>query len=163
MQSRDVFIYNNTYIVTSNSNPLVELNGESVHLWNNLFVVQDGSLLGRKVILGWRKGPALDMQGNRFVGDVSPNFIALDKDPSTAPLKIIGELSDVNTFAFSLSEIMASEPDAAFKHPSFPAAGKGIFSHISETPHVDYFGNSLNFLRQNDETIVGAGYSDNKK
>ena len=163
MQSRDVFIYNNTYIVTSNSNPLVELNGESVHLWNNLFVVQDGSLLGRKVILGWRKGPALDMQGNRFVGDVSPNFIALDKDPSTAPLKITGELSDVNTFAFSLSEIMASEPDAAFKHPSFPAAGKGIFSHISETPHVDYFGNSLNFLRQNDETIVGAGYSDNKK
>jgi len=162
IQSSDVFIYNNTYIVTSDSDPLVELNGENVHLWNNLFVVEEGSRLGRKVTIGWIKGPAVDVQGNRFVGNVSPNFIALDKYPSTTPLSVIGELSDVNTFAFTRSKIMASKPDSAFKHPSFPAAGKGIFSHVSEIPKVDYFGNSLKLLRDSDEAIVGAGFSAEK-
>ena len=57
---------------------------------------------------------------------------------------------------------MASKPDSAFKHPSFPAAGKGIFSHVSEIPKVDYFGNSLKLLRDSDEAIVGAGFSAEK-
>lgn len=160
LQSRDVFIYNNTYIVTSDSDPLVEINGESVHLWNNLFVVEEGSRLGRKVVMGWIKGPAVDVQGNRFVGNVSPNFIVLDENPSTEKLAVKGELSDVNSFAFDRSQILSSNSN--IEHPPFPAAGKGIFSHVSEIPKVDYFGNSLELLRDSDEAIVGAGFSAEK-
>ena len=54
--SEDIYIYNNTYVINANSDPLVELNANRLNVWNNLFIVDDGSRLGRKVNLGWTKG-----------------------------------------------------------------------------------------------------------
>ena len=39
--------------------------------------------------------------------------------------------------------------------PTFNAAGKGIFSHVSEKPISDYFGNRLD----EEKIFLGAGFS----
>jgi hypothetical protein len=49
IQSREIFIYNNSYLITSGSDPQVEFNGEQVQLYNNLFVVEAGARLAKKL------------------------------------------------------------------------------------------------------------------
>lgn len=149
--SKDVFIYNNTYVITKGSDPLVELNGEDVHLWNNLFVVEEGARLGRKFNIGWTHGEPVDMQGNVFAGNISPNFIAIDASPLTTALQFDGDPKDPASFA--LRDTDQLDDGIVIQHPEFPAAGKGIFSHISAVPQVDYFGNKLNA----EAALIGAG------
>jgi hypothetical protein len=94
------------------------------------------------------------MRGNAFVGNVSPNFIRLDQQPRVAQLAFNGEPSDANSYAVAINWFKTIGAVQAVKHPSFPAAGQGIFSHISELPTVDYFGNPLSSV----PNLVGAGY-----
>jgi hypothetical protein len=41
----------------------------------------------------------------------------------------------------------------SFEHPLFPAAGSGIFSHVSKVPLKDIFGNPV----MQEAPRVGAG------
>ena len=65
--SEDIYIYNNTYVINANSDPLIELNANRLNVWNNLFIVDDGSRLGRKVNLGWTKGEGINIKGNIYL------------------------------------------------------------------------------------------------
>lgn len=153
--SEGIYIYNNTYVVASSSDPLIELNGRDMHLWNNLFVVKDGGRLGRKVTIGWGGDDdiALDMRGNVFSGAVSPNFIRLDNRPASARIVFNGVVDKPGTYAIDAGKLAAA--GVAVEHPAFPAAGKGIFKHISEFPIQDIFGNSI----VKGAASVGAGYA----
>ena len=64
-------------------------------------------------------------------------------------------LSDPKTFAFPLKEVLITNKQNKKISPVFEAAGKGIFSHVSEKPIHDYFGNSLN----EEKIFLGAGFS----
>ena len=154
IQSRDVFIYNNTYLITSGSDPYIEFNGEQVQLLNNLFVVETSARLAKKINLSWQQGEALDMRGNAFAGNVSPNFVRLDAQPLVTELAFKGYKTDSSNYAVSIDWLKSSTAVVPLQHPPFPAAGQGIFSHISELPTVDYFGNPLSSV----PNLVGAGY-----
>ncbi|MDB2410387.1 right-handed parallel beta-helix repeat-containing protein [Pseudomonadales bacterium] len=152
--SRDIFIYNNTYLVTSGSDPYIELNGENLHLWNNLFVVEPGGRLGKKFNLGWINGAGLDMQSNAFSGNVSPNFIQFDQQSVITALQFSGDHRNLNTFAVSESQSDLFGAGIDVPHPDFPAAGQGIFQHVSEIPSVDFFTNTL----PDGQHLIGAGF-----
>lgn len=154
IQSREVAIYNNTYLIASASDPYIEFNAEQLQVLNNLFVVEKGGRLAKKLNVAWEQGEGLAMRGNAFVGNVSPNFIRLDQQPRVAQLAFNGEPSDANSYAVAIDWFKSTGAVQAVKHPSFPAAGKGIFSHISAVPKVDYFGNPLSSV----PNLVGAGY-----
>ena len=154
IQSREVFIYNNTYLITSGSDPYIEFNGEQVQLLNNLFVVEAGASLAKKLNLSWQQGEALDMRGNAFAGNVSPNFIRLDIQPLVIELAFKGNTTDPLSFAVGIDWLQSFTAVTPLQHPSFPAAGKGIFSHVSAVPTTDYFGNPL----ASKSNLVGAGY-----
>ena len=155
VQSQGVYIYNNTYVIASTSNPLIEINGRDTHLWNNLFVVDEGGSLGTKVTLGWRIGKALDMQGNAFSGNVSPNFIRLDSKPVLAAIRFDGDPDKAETYALDFTQFETNRARFVINHPPFPASGKGIFSHVTAEPEFDIFYNVIG----SGLDIVGAGYS----
>jgi len=154
IQSREIFIYNNSYLITSGSDPQVEFNGEQVQLYNNLFVVEAGARLAKKLNISWLQGESLDMRGNAFVGNISPSFIRFDSQPFVTQLTFNGEPTDASSYAVSVDWLKSSTAFTPIQHPSFPAAGKGIFSHVSAVPTVDFFGNPLASM----PSLVGAGY-----
>lgn len=151
--STDVFIYNNTYLIASGSDPFIELNGKHLHLWNNLFVVDQGGRLGKKFNLGWIGGAGVDMQGNAFAGNVSPNFIQFDQRPLITQLQFNGDYKDPMTFAISTSRSDLLDAGVDIYHPDFPAAGQGIFQHITKIPAEDFFKNTLS----KGQRLIGAG------
>ena len=154
IQSREVAIYNNTYLISSTSDPYIEFNAEQLRVLNNLFVVEEGGRLAKKINLAWKQGEGLAMRGNVFVGNVSPNFIRLDQKPRVAQLAFNGEPDEANSYAVAIDWFKTIGDVQAMEHPTFPKAGKGIFSHISAVPTVDYFGNPLSTV----PNLVGAGY-----
>jgi len=99
IQSREIFIYNNSYLITSGSDPQVEFNGEQVQLYNNLFVVEAGARLAKKLNISWLQGESLDMRGNAFVGNISPSFIRFDSQPFVTQLTFNGEPTDASSYA----------------------------------------------------------------
>lgn len=157
IQSKEVFIYNNTYFVTAGTDPFFELNAEDVHVWNNAFLVEEGGRLGRKVNVGWVIGNAIDMRGNVYSGNVSPNLVRLDTKAAVAALSVDGDSKDSehrpSEYALDANEIRRADAGIDFEHPVFPLAGEGIFAHIDAVPVVDYFDNIIG-----DERRVGAGY-----
>ncbi len=154
IQSREVFIYNNSYLITSGSDPQIEFNGEQVQLYNNLFVVETGARLAKKLNISWLQGEALDMRGNAFVGNISPNFIRFDSQPFVTQLTFNGEQADASSYAVDVDLLKSSTAFTPIQHPSFPAAGQGIFSHVTAVPTIDFFGNPLASM----PSLVGAGY-----
>jgi len=154
IQSREIFIYNNSYLITSGSDPQVEFNGEQVQLYNNLFVVEAGARLAKKLNISWLQGESLDMRGNAFVGNISPSFIRFDSQPFVTQLTFNGEPTDASSYAVEVDWLKSSTAFTPIQHPLFPAAGKGIFSHVSAVPTVDFFGNPLASM----PSLVGAGY-----
>lgn len=152
--SEQVYIYNNTYLVASDSDPMIEINANDVHLWNNLFAVEQGGRLGRKVTLGSKDGKIVDIRGNVYTGNIAPNFVRLDPAALVKELIVSGDVEDPKSFALKSSQLKGHKYGIAIEHPRFPAAGSGIFSHISEFPTQDYFGNTLN----TNEIVIGAGF-----
>ena len=82
-------------------------------------------------------------------------FLLLIKNLSRLIPKYKSVLSDPETFAFPLKEVSLVDKQNKRISPVFEAAGKGIFSHVSEKPIHDYFGNSLN----EEKIFLGAGFS----
>jgi hypothetical protein len=153
IKSEGIFIYNNTYVIAGDSEPKIRLMGKDMHLWNNVFVVEDGGVLGKNLNSGWSRKKDLDMRGNVFSGNISQNFIDADLSSTLAEIKFEGKTDSPSTYAVNPSVIKSSH-QLKINHPEFPAAGKGIFKHITEKPEFDIFGNSL------DAKIAsyGAGY-----
>ncbi len=158
VQSQEVYIYNNTYFISDGTDPFVEFNGEDVHVWNNVFIVEEGGRLGKKVNLGWARGPAIDLQGNVFSGNVSPNLIELDSSPTVMQLQIKGgsalSVHYAQDYALDYGAMAAADAGLRVDHPLFPAAGKGLFGHVDAVPSVDFFDNVI--LEAGPR--VGAGY-----
>ena len=153
IKSEGIFIYNNTYVIADDSEPKIRLMGKDMHLWNNVFVVEDGGALGKNLRSGWSRKKDLDMKGNVFSGNISPNFIDADLNSTLAKIKFEGNKASLSTYAVAPS-LVKNANKSTIDHPIFPAAGKGIFKHIAEKPEFDIFGNSL------DSKIAsyGAGY-----
>ena len=158
IQSEDVYIYNNTYLIRSGSDPLFELNGEDVRVWNNAFLVEDGARLARKVNVGWEQGGAIDMRGNLYSGTVSPNLIRLDTSPAVAQLVVEGRSSNQEQrpvdYALDQGAVEKLDAGVTIDHPVFPMAGEGIFGHVDAIPVVDFFDNVV----RDQSKPVGAGY-----
>jgi len=146
--SEDIYLYNNTYVTFENTEPQVELNGRNVNLINNAFIAVPGSRIGSRVTVVWndQKGPQLSH--NLFSGAVSPAFMSLDRFAQTPDINIDANGSSLENFAMPKGLL-----GVTVEHPSFPAAGTGIFSHVSAIPREDIFGNPVS----QDAPKVGAG------
>ena len=159
VQSQGVYIYNNTYFVTAGTDPFFEINGTDVHVWNNAFLIEEGGRLGKKVNVGWTRGEALDMRGNVYSGNVSPNLVRLDTEPAITELSVDGDSSDgehrPGDYALDAEEIRSSGAGIDVEHPVFPLAGEGIFGHVDAVPVVDFFDNIV----RGQGKPVGAGYA----
>ena len=153
-QSEGVHIYNNTYVVTSNSTPGIELNGKDINVWNNLFVVEKDAYLGRNINVVWSKDDPVDVRGNVFSGSVSQKFLALDNNALTAQLSFDDDQKRAESYALSVEQVNRFATGQPVINPAFPAAGKGIFDHVSEVADTDFFGNTISHL----PGFVGAGY-----
>jgi hypothetical protein len=149
--SSNISIYNNTYVTAEGSSPQMELNGINVSLNNNAFVAIPNSRLGSRVLVVWNdeEGPAV--AGNLFSGAVAPAFIALDSSPLRADIELPDNATTLGQFA-----IPSEYRGIPISHPSFPAAGSGIFSHISEVPTSDIFGLPID----QSNPPLGAGVKD---
>ncbi len=158
MQSEDVYIYNNTYFIKSGSDPLFEINGEGVRVWNNVFLVEEGGRLARKVNVGWERGKAIDMQGNVYSGAISPNLVRLDAHPVVARVAVEGRSENVEQrpldYALDEKAIEGLGAGIEIDHPVFPLAGQGVFGHVDPVPVVDFFDNIV----RDQSKPVGAGY-----
>ena len=110
--------------------------------------------MGAKVTVGWQGGKVLDMQGNVFSGNVSPNFIRLDSNPVIAAIGFDGPPDKPETYALDSAQFETNRTGVAINHPIFLASGKGIFSHVAAEPEFDIFYNVLGPGLD----IVGAGY-----
>ena len=86
---------------------------------------------------------------------MSDLLLSLDDNAVEFNAKYESELSNPNTFAFSLKDVMLASENNERILPIFKAAGKGIFSHVSEKPINDYFGNRLD----EEKIFLGAGFS----
>lgn len=153
IKSEGVYIYNNTYVIAGNSEPLMRFMGKDMHLWNNVFVVEDGGSLAKNLKPAWSSKKDLEISGNVFSGNISKNLIGSDLSSTLAEIKFEGQLESPATYAFNSSKIKNTRT-LKIEHPSFPAAGKGIFKHISEKPVLDIFGNPL----AANTASYGAGY-----
>jgi len=146
--SEDIYLYNNTYVTFEKTEPQIELNGRNVHLMNNVFIAVPESRIGSRVTVVWndQKGPQLSH--NVFSGLVSPAFTSLDAFAQTINVDLDPEGTSLDDFA--MPEGLRG---VSLEHPPFPAAGSGIFSHVSEVPLNDIFGKPLT----QEAPQVGAG------
>merc|ERR1711938_374308 len=69
--SSDVFIYNNTYLISSGSSPNINLTAGNLLLKNNLFIVEDKAKLGQRVNIDKSWSSDFNVASNGFSGNVS--------------------------------------------------------------------------------------------
>ena len=148
LPSSNIHIYNNTYVTFPDSAPQVEINGTNVTLRNNAFIATPESRIGSRVLVVWNDDNGTIISNNLFSGAVAPAFIAMDEAPRLSALAM--DASAISLEAFAVPSDFKGEP---IVHPPFPAAGKGVLTHISEIPIVDIFGN----LIAQDAPVIGAG------
>jgi hypothetical protein len=151
--SSDLFIYNNTYLISSGSSPNINLTAGNLLLKNNLFIVEDKATLGQRVNIDKSWSSDFNVANNGFSGNVSPSLTKIDISPILLKLSIEGEISDADSFAFDYQNVKLTTIGQAIDHPDFPAAGSGIFTHISREPTTDFFGN----LISKEHSFIGAG------
>lgn len=151
--SNDVFIYNNTYLISSGSSPNINLTADNLLLKNNLFIVEDKAKLGQRVNIDKSWSSDFNIANNGFSGNVSSKFTEIDLSPILLKLRIQGEISNADSFAFDYQNVKLTKNSQAIDHPNFPAAGSGIFTHISREPTIDFFGN----LISKEHSFLGAG------
>ena len=151
--SSDLFIYNNTYLISSGSSPNINLTAGNLLLKNNLFIVEDKATLGQRVNIDKSWSSDFNVANNGFSGNVSPSLTKIDISPILLKLSIEGEISDADSFAFDYQNVKLTTIGQAIDHPDFPAAGSGIFTHISREPTIDFFGN----LISKEHSFIGAG------
>ena len=151
--SSDIFIYNNTYLISSGSTPNINLTAGNLLLKNNLFIVEDKAKLGQRVNIDKSWLSDFNIANNGFSGNVSSSLTKIDISPILLKLSIEGEISNADSFAFDYQNVKLTTIGQAIDHPDFPAAGSGIFTHISREPTTDFFGN----LISKKHSFIGAG------
>lgn len=140
--SSENYIYNNSVYVGNGYTPDIDINSNDAYIYNNIFKTENNSKIGEFLLLNTNGGP-LDISNNLFFGDINDGFIQKDASALEADPKYIepGKLEADGYQLFKNSPAVKAGEERP--HPAFPAAGTGIFSHISEVPTTDFFGNLL--------------------
>lgn len=140
--SEGISIYNNTIFVRAGMYPDLDFRARGARIWNNIFAVPHHAMIGERyrAVLG---GGQLELAGNLFFGRINPRFRSLDKtglagDPQFA----VPSSLDPEGYIIAASSPAAGR-GVSERHPAFPAAGHGIFAHITERPETDFFGRPL--------------------
>ncbi len=150
--SEGLHIYNNTVFVRAGLYPDLDFRARDVGIWNNIFVAARHAMIGERsrTQMG---GARPELAGNLFSGRINPAFKALD----TAAVAGDPQFLDPGSQDPAGYRIAPGSPavgaGAVRAHPSFPAAGQGVFAHISEVPEVDFFGRRL---PESGPPIIGA-------
>lgn len=140
--SEGVHIYNNTIFVRAGMYPDLDFRARGARIWNNIFAVPRHAMIGEKyrAVLGDGR---LELAGNLFFGRISPKLRELDASSVTGdPLFADPGSHDPAGYVIAANSPAAGR-GASEPHPSFPAAGQGVFAHISERPTVDFFGQPI--------------------
>lgn len=140
--SEGIHIYNNTIFVRAGMYPDLDFRARGARIWNNIFAVPSHAMIGEKyrAVLG---GARLELTGNLFFGRISPKLSGLDASSVTVdPLFADPGSHDPAGYVIAANSPAAGR-GASEPHPAFPAAGQGIFAHISERPVVDFFGQPI--------------------
>lgn len=142
IRSSKNYIYNNSVYVGNGLTPDISIESNDAYIYNNIFQSVNGSKIGEEYILDTKEG-TLDISNNIFDGDINTVFKGLDTKAVIADPKYVepGKLEAAGYRLFKNSPALKNREEKP--HPSFPAAGTGIFAHISEEPTTDFFGNSL--------------------
>lgn len=140
--SEGIHIYNNTIFVRAGMYPDLDFRARGARIWNNIFAAAPHAMIGEKyrAVLG---GARLQLAGNLFFGRISPKLRELDPSSVTGdPLFACPGSQDAAGYVIAENS-PAAVRGASEPHPVFPAAGQGIFAHISERPVVDFFGQPI--------------------
>lgn len=142
IKSEGIYIYNNTIYVRAGMYPDLDFRGRGARIWNNIFAAPRHGMIGEKyraVLDGGR----LELAGNLFFGRISPRLRALDASPVEGDPQFADPGADQPAGYVIAPASPAARRGVPWPHPAFPAAGQGIFAHISERPEVDFFGQPL--------------------
>ena len=140
--SSDIHIYNNTVYVRPGLYPDIDLRARGAVILNNIFAVAREAMIGEQLRIEMGGG-TLDMAGNLFAGSVNPDFRSYDSAPRQgAPLFVQPGATDPAGYRLRPGS-PALGKGVAVAHPPFPAAGIGIFHHVTAVPSADFFGTAL--------------------
>jgi len=157
--SRDNYIYNNTvYVNNSAIEPQISIFAEDTYIYNNIFMYLNGSSMGIRnedgvngFLEDMQNGGVLYVSNNMFQGDISTTFKNKDaakldnawpsfsSPDGTSPGDDNG---NADIYDISNGSVLI-DAGLSFSEPAFPAAGSGIFAHITEYPTSDNFGNTI--------------------
>lgn len=143
--SEENYIYNNTIYIDKAQNPDISIEAKNTYVYNNIFMAINGGEIGEKVEITIDPSSQLYVSNNLFQGNVNTEFSNLDANSVLDwPLFTDPGISK-NKEGYVLQETSAAiDAGLSFPQPSFPNAGVGIFSHISQHPTEDAFGVDVN-------------------
>lgn len=165
---RDNYIYNNTvYVNNAAIQPQISIFAEDTYIYNNAFMYANGSMGIRNEdgLNGYeanmQNSGVLTLSNNYFHGTINATFKSLDAnridDGSFPSFQGAGGSEPDDYDIWNGSPLV--DTGTSFAQPSFPAAGAGIFAHISEHPSDDGFGNTVDI--NNYAPNIGASNSHN--
>lgn len=140
--SEGIHIYNNTIFVRAGMYPDLDFRARGARIWNNIFAAPRHAMIGEKfrAALG---GARLELVGNLFFGRISPKLSGLDAGSVTGDPQFADPGSQDPEGYRIAPDSPAAGQGASEPHPAFPAAGQGIFAHVTERPLVDFFGQPI--------------------
>ena len=136
-------IYNNTIVIDRPIQTSIDLVGDGLFIFNNIFYARNGGKMGGDTTYPKASPSNLFVSHNLFWGDVDSQLAHLDKKPFIGDPAFSGIGGPEKSY--SVAETSPSiKQGVALKGPPIPGAGKGIFKDISAHPILDFYGNTLN-------------------
>ncbi len=155
IRSSGNYIYNNSIYVGNGHTPDISIKSHDAHIYNNIFQAMPGSAIGDSTSIDTGAGQ-LEVSNNMYHGHVSAEFTQFDAKAVMAD-PLFANPGALNAEGYRLlRQSRALGAGENRPHPPFPAAGQGIFSHITEVPATDFFGNPLSDEAGNDVIPIGA-------
>lgn len=142
IKSEGIHIYHNTVYVRAGLYPDLDFRAKGARVWNNVFLVSPHAMIGEQFRTEL-DGGRLELAGNLFSGRINRRLRDLDLRAVTGD-PLFAEPGAIDPRGYvpdPASPVVAA--GVSYEHPPFPAAGKGIFAHVSAVPLVDYFGQPI--------------------
>jgi hypothetical protein len=141
------YIYNNTIYIDKPYSTAIDINGKNNYIYNNIFTVLNGAIIGEKQVLVKNNDTPLYQKNNLYEGQINTRFTILDSNPINGAAHFVNPKSG-NKFGFQLKgNSDAINAGVAKLGPPIPGAGRGVFKNISKYPIVDFYGNPIDLSK----------------
>ncbi|GGZ87412.1 hypothetical protein GCM10007028_27000 [Algibacter mikhailovii] len=153
VRSDENYIYNNTiFLNNSIYTPRISIYALNTYVYNNIFVASNGATIGYDSVSdpSGKPGVSIDvgsgsfiMENNLLEGDIHDDFTSFGTNSVTGSPVFVNEGGQIKEDYILQFGSPAIDKGKSFPEPSFPLAGSGIFSDISDKPIADSFGEKV--------------------